>query len=299
MNRVSLAIPQDLVIAALISAVTAFSVLALLPLLHRAANFFKMLSVLLIACLIVFITSCAIPAFTQSAPHKLYAQHAFNSTFVTLDAPLLGQNITIPTYNESYVMLQSLDGKSSEKWVSKYLSDNNLNYEYKVKPTSVKVSVPYVLDALHNNSYPFRSISIPKYVSTQVLTGTRHDLTVVIDHRYVYFVNLLLDTGYNAVSSYSLNQNDANVNSVVKVLGSSMPALYKYGIFVDQSSVDISLITRTEKQQISLVVKLTTCGIESSPFLKNFAESTPQVVFFGDGLCYSVQDTAKITIKLP
>jgi hypothetical protein len=302
LERINLRVAQDVFVAAIISCIVSFSFLVLMPTMHRATNFGKLLLILFIGCLTVFITAAVIPSFTATAPKRIYGYQVVNTTFATNGTTLQGQYLTQPTFNDTFVSLTTLDGYSAEKWYLKYTSAKNLKYKYTSTTNRLVIDAEEALDTLHNNSRSFRAYTITNHTQEQLSAGKRHNLTVTIDHRFVYMGSLVLNTGENIISNFALNSQDPNVNyaSSTPLLNSSTTAvIQKYGVWMDKSTVDLSVVTQNASQVISLKTWLRSCGTENVPFIASFLDFFPDMTLTGTGICTTLQDISFLLVTLP
>lgn len=294
-------ISQDSIVAIIVATIASISLLTLLPTLHRSTNFLKLLLAIVVGCIILFIVSCTLPAFSSTAPKRLAAHQIINNQYSTMmGVPLNNQKITQYVAHNSYVYIAALDGYKPENLIRKYVASA---YNVSTYVNHIIIDVPAPVDTLHGNSSAYRSISFSNYSSEMIKESTTHNLTITIDHRYVYTMRLTLKAVNTStmISYFSLNPNDPNINNFYNngITDGSIASLFKSSLFVDKSIVDISVITSQAEEKVVLDVNLSTCGLNDTPFLEEFEAADPTITYTGMAECATLQENAVITIYLP
>jgi len=303
-----------------------------MPIMHRAANFGKVMILTGGTLAIVIIIAIATSGWTSTTPRKIqFTQITKPGSAVTGEinvAPYLlytANGTQTITYNKatsiSAIAIESYDGNSVSGILStfkyqyaKYTSSfyrescgasttgSSYKCEFLVKPDSTEQQMSQL-------AY---DLALKTFEITNVVRTTDADYNrMTLNIKYTFnkaitqsLVSLSITGSNDTVQGFTLGSTDPNYGPALYYTEGTS-SVYKYGMEFTESDyvIDIKWSTSASVPTISLATQVYQCDISSSPIITNFANLNDELQKYyltplGTGKCSMLTEQSTTNIKL-
>jgi hypothetical protein len=267
-------IPQDVLVAALVSLIGSISIVTFIPAMHRALNFGKALIIIGIAAFVAFLVACFTTPFSVNAPKRVAVMHRSVKNFQA-------------SANTSAIVMSS---NSSNVSVTFY-DMLNMNKEF-VLLRSAGYPVNQVVCGTRGCNFEDTRPSGINQVSileSHMITDTKYNVTLLIKHEPSFSIDIQ-SVAYKE-NTFALDLSDSNYENALYAYD-RVGGLYKYGMWSSETKFSLQVEGNT-----GVAVNVRRCDLKDSPFLVKLQEVDPYVKGYGYGTCRLITDSVVVYFK--